>query len=495
MKEFGKSLLLVMLTISAILMTKSVFVVDSFEEPYSKEEYVIKDLLKLIKPQNYSINFGDSFIKIYSDEQEHIAIRDEYNKIFNNFINSSNDILIEETSMLNWQDQTKRKSIRVDYPFSISLKILLELYGIKPEMTESSESISVSSILFLVNNPNIIYIKDDSNYKYYRIPGENVENFAEVLYDSLFDISEKPNEYRMLESRFKLVNEDVGALNKYGLDQPNLLLTPITLATEYPKYEMASEIDVKDSPTKLIEAYAKEIFANDMSFVKKSVYYDNSTIYIYGYGEKVFKVNSDGSLEYLVKANANTLPSAIEFVDGLNKSMNQINKMGVPSDTIYLSNYSQIKRGDSYETVYNFNYRRYGIPFHSVQSSDGSIIEVKFLNTDLVKAKKYARIRTQEINDTNLNKVDFKDIFTINSNEIEFVIHYKEDHNKLTVDDSDIVLMCLYEMKSLELNYYIDTTGLSDKLTPVWNLVIANTRYFIEIDTGKIIRFEKVNKE
>ena len=76
--------------------------------------------------------------------------------------------------------------------------------------------------------------------------------------------------------------------------------------------------------------------------------------------------------------------------------MHQIKKMGdVLSASIYLSNYTQTQTADGYETIYSFNYKKDGIPFHSIQGKYGSIIEVKFNNTDLVKAKKSARYMVQ----------------------------------------------------------------------------------------------------
>ena len=76
-------------------------------------------------------------------------------------------------------------------------------------------------------------------------------------------------------------------------------------------------------------------------------------------------------------------------------------------------------------------------------------------------------------------------------NKFRLEANYIEDHPVLEVDESDILYMCLYEMSNLELNYYI----LAEELIPVWDMVIANTRYFIDISTGEIIRDEMLIEE
>ena len=91
MKELIKSFLLFSLTISALILTGTVFMTEEPEAVEVPEVYNKTDLIKMIRPQNYVFSFGDLFIKIYDDEYtpkgsyNNILVRSEYEDVLKNF--------------------------------------------------------------------------------------------------------------------------------------------------------------------------------------------------------------------------------------------------------------------------------------------------------------------------------------------------------------------------------------------------------------------------
>jgi len=473
MKEFIRSLMLVCLTISALIMTGAVFMTESSEVPELLEKYDKKDLIKLIRPQNYVFSFGDLFIKIYDDTYENIPLRSEYETIFKSFIEAPMEKKLGTSDKDSWNEQLKRKSMRVDYPFDIPLKDLLELYNYNVET--DSEEIHISSVLFLLNRKDVIYIYDKQAEKYYSLSGSEPTEWIDSLYAEIDEKKLEKDTYKPLEARYALLQT---GLREYNLQEENLLLTPMASEIDFPKYNI---VKGELSSVKL-EEYANTVFDNDLSFVKKSVYSDNETIFIYGYGEKVFKVSGDGSLEYTVKVNENAPKKAIEFKDGLEKSLTQLNKMGDPSGTLYMSGYKQIETTNAVETVYYFNYAKDGIPFYYSDMRDGHLIEVRFVNEELIKAQKNVIIATNE----NLRDPHFKKNFKLIllRNRFAFEIGYQNDRPLTTVAAEDIYQMCLQEMSSLETKYMI----VGDELIPTWHIVIADTKYIINLINGELIK-------
>lgn len=477
MKDFIRSLLLISLTISALIMTGAVFMTESPEIVESTIKYDTNDLIKLIRPQNYVFSFGDLFIKIYDDSYENVPLRSEYEAVFKSFIDAPLEKKLGTSNEDTWNEQLKRKSMRVDYSFDVPLKDLLELYKYNVEL--NSEEIHISSVLFLLNRKDVIYIYDKQTDKYYSLSGSEPLKWIDELYVDIGQVKLDIDTYKTLEDRYALLQT---GLRKYDLEQENLLLTPMALEIDYPKYNIVKEIGEGQPSNEILERYARSIFDDDLDFVKKSVYSNNEIIFIYGYGEKVFKVSGDGSLEYTVKVNENAAKEAIDFKKGLEKSLTQINKMGDTSSTLYMSGYKQIETTNAIETVYYFTYTRDGIPIYFSDMRDGHLIEIRFVNTELVKAKKNIRIAISiNLVDPHFKK-DFKSIMV--KNKLAFELGYINDRPFTTVDAEDLYQMSQQEMSSLETKYMV----VGDELIPTWHIVIADTKYIINLIDGELIK-------
>lgn len=472
MKELIKTFLLVGLTISAIILTGAVFKTEEMTPPVQPNEFDTADLIEYIKPQNYVFSFGDLFIKLYDDKYDGHSIKEAYEATFQAFIGSAKEFNRAEISERIWQEQVSRKSLTIHYPFDIKLSDLIE---INHYSVETEQDLYVTSVLFVLTKKDAIYIYDDVNDKYYRLTGEVTPIWIDDIYHLVDSERPKDSFYKTIESRYNFTNI---ALRKYNLTDANALLTPINSNITFPIYNVSMEASLGLS-NDVLEDYAKNIFGDDLSFVKKSVTSDQSIIYMYGYGDKVFKINGDGSLEYLVKTENQGSGDPIDFIEGFAKSVDQINKMGISIKSYYLADYYYMPQTG--ETVYLFNYHRDGIAYLTDQTLSGNSIEVRFVNDTLAKLEKHARIVTGIDLDTIQEPVSFESILL--KNQLKLELQYKEDRPNTFVDESDIFQMCIQEMSQFEVMYYVK----DHQLRPVWKVRIALTDYLFDLTTGEII--------
>jgi len=486
MKELIKSFLLFSLTISALILTGTVFMTEEPEAVEVPEVYNKTDLIKMIRPQNYVFSFGDLFIKIYDDEYtpkgsyNNILVRSEYEDVLKNFIDLSmipNDgifkLQVEPINESLWRDLETRRYVKVNYPVDIPFDALLKMYGYDDVVSELDYRIS--SILMLVNTTDVIYFYDAKNDDYYKIYGVSPENWIDGIYNEVDEVDENKSEhdsYKSVEERYALLKT---SLKKYDLLEENMLLTPLSTHISYPAYRIASSVDIEKS--------AENVFDHDLNFVRKSVYSDNEVIYMYGYSEKLLRKNSDGSLEYTAKVSDNSSKLSLDFLAGLNMSLQQINKMYDLGSTLYLSGYSQIESPNEVETVYSFNYTKNGIPYYINDTRDGSIIEVKFTNDELVRARMTPLITYDEL-DYHQEDRSFSQILKVN--EVMFVLGYENDNPDATIEKADYFLMCLQEMTSLETRYMV----IGNHLIPTWHIRIDETYYVINLLTSRIIMID-----
>ncbi|MCH4886881.1 hypothetical protein EZV73_04840 [Acidaminobacter sp. JC074] len=485
MKELFKSFLLISLTVSAIILTGAVFMTEpEAESPTELPQELEKiDILKMIRPQNYVFSFGDLFIKIYDDEYtpegsyNSVQIRQQYEEVLRKFIELSmtptDDVYklqVEPISESLWRDLKTRRYIKADYPVDIPFDSLLKMYNDYDDVVSESDY-RISSIIMLVNTKDVIYFYDAKNEAYFKLYGVSPDVWIDEVYNEVDERKSTKDYYKPIEERYALLKT---GLKKYDLLDENMLLTPFTNEINYPAFRIVSSVDIEKS--------AEKVFDYDLSFVKKSVYSDNEIIYMYGYGDKVLRKNDDGSLEYTAKVSENPQKLKLDFNDGLRESLNQINKMHDLGTSLYLSGYSQIESPNEVETVYSFNYTKDGIPYYIDSTRDGSLIEVKFTNDELVRVRMTPLITYEELDYP--QEQSFGQILTVN--ETMFVRKYEEDRPDTEIQKADYFLMCLQEMTVLETRY----TVVDQLLIPTWHIRIAETDYVINLLNRKIMTID-----
>lgn len=482
MKEMIKSLLLISLTISALIMTNLVFNRTPETIIVTSNEYETDDLIDLIRPQNYVFSFGDLFIKVHKDEYNGIPVEAMMQHSFKSFIDVSTDgdgenLSKKQITEDEWLEATRRKSVTMNFPYSIKLDDFLSVLGYEVNPSSDVESERVTSVLMLLNTKDTVYFYDEIKDEYYKLKGSSSQVWFENVFNDVEEKRDEQDRYKQVEDRYALLKT---FLSQYNIETPNRLLTPLSDEIYYPKYKLIPNIN-STTAVNDVETYASNVFNNELNFVKKIVYEDNEIMFMYGNADKLLKYNNDGSLEYIERENNNSEKETLGFVEGLGMSKEQIEKMGESiSSSLYLSGYQQVETNNAVETVYYFNYTKNGIPYYLEGMRDGNLIEVRFTNKQLVKAKVNLFI-TDQGEEVYYNR-SFADVFS--RNQIQFVLDYESNNPLTEIQKEHLNWICLHEMDYLELRYEI----INDELIPTWHMSIADTDYKVDLIEGEIIR-------
>lgn len=481
-----KSFLLLSLTISALILTGAVFMREDAVEEVPVEAYEDQNLLELIRPQNYVFSFGDLFIKIYDDTYENIPVRQSYERVFKSFFDTSLNVTPSLINQDIWDENINRRSILVDYPVNLTLEELLIVNDYDVE-TNVDEKVYMSQLLFLLNDKDAIFVYDEVNDAYYEISGVEQDLWIDDLFYLIDDVKNEEDIYLPLETRYALSQT---SLRKYDLDTTNMLLTPMASDVYYRTYDVMHKLD-HPSTSKNLEDISKVVFDNNLSYVRKSVYEDDEVLYMYGYGERIFRYNPDGSIEYTEKTSENSEKKAIGIKEGLSIFLDKVNKdnetnkdkFGIISNSMYLSGYNVIETESTIETRYYFNYTKEGIPFYNEHMPGGHVIEIRFINGEFSRLKKYIRIATLG-QDVPHEDRDFKSI--LSENRLTFELEYEKDNPDLDIEEKDIYDMALQEMTRIEPRYML----IGDLLIPTWHITIDETDYIIDLTTRKVISID-----
>lgn len=155
--------------------------------------------------------------------------------------------------------------MQINYPVALSLKNFLELYHFNMKAIGEMEDIHVSSVLFLLNHKDYIYIFDENNQKYFKLTGNPSPLWIDQVFNEVDQAKSMKDAYRTMESRYNFLN---AGLAKYNLENPNLLLTPISTEIVYPKYNIVQEISLDKENDARLKTYAENVFREDLDFVK-----------------------------------------------------------------------------------------------------------------------------------------------------------------------------------------------------------------------------------
>jgi len=481
MKEFFKSVLLMVLTLSTMTMTYWIFSdADSTVEDKQISTEAI-DLIDYIRPQNYIFSFGDLFIKLYDDTYENIEVREGYEASLTSFLSSPTEFGMNQITEQIWQVETQKKSLQVNYPLSLEIDDFLRIYNFNMQ-TANTDGMHVTSVLFMLNHEDYIYLYDQvagNYYKLYYYDDSLVpDSWITDMFERVDETKSYNDGYRTMESRYNFL---MAGLADYDLKTANLLLTPISTQINYPKYNIIQEVDLGADNSSQLDSYAAAVFGDDLNFVKKSIYSDTSTIFMLGYGDKIFKATNDGSLEVTMKPKDTLQKKSIGFLDGMELALREVLNLGLPSDTLYLSGYYQSESRSAIESVYLFNYSKNGIPLYDPDRQTGALIEVRFSNKDMVKIKKRAPIITSEKLSNFQSVKSFSSI--IQRNRISFEKAIEQETLGFEVEKEDLLQMALHNMETLSLKYYVK----GDTLIPVWYIKIGKTHYFIDLTSGLVL--------
>ncbi len=474
-KEKLKSILIAGLFIVALSLTQWVMYDGLFASDIDESDIDVKStqLSKYINPQSYMVSFGGiSYTRIYdTDLQEQI-----WNEVRPVLV----DTILSYETMIEIERETYIKAFN-DRGILFRMPLDLSISNFVSVFTTLAPDLEISMVTpyeFILSRRDRqgIYVYDRLNDQYLLLKAVTPIHDIDALVDL---VESKPYiEYRKLSNRFSLESTVDETHN-----QLNYELIPFQYGKIIPSIDVQNEIFfVNDEPVGGFQEISEIVFGNRMDFVKRLKDVNGSTIFMYGYGEKILTFSPNGRITYQKRYEPNT-STELNFVEAFAIAAGRLENFGHLLDHIYLSGYEYVNESHRFK----FSYK---IDDYQVESLDPlrAPIEVEVKGSQIVKISKDMKRIVERVENTNIDRLYSIDE-CIENNYLEVSVYYLQDNN---IYDSALENMAYYfpirsAISEIELRY-TKVESESDRLVPAWYVVISDRTYLFNAYTGNMIK-------
>lgn len=287
--EKAKNLILVVLFLSTVLLLYFFWgnmTLDRLKSTTQPPAGEVPEALSLIKPEQIVINFGSDNYTVVppGDVWYNQSGKDSFVKELDRF-GSAENVLVEEITYDQYQQVMKFKSIWAEFNYNIPLPDFCSYFNMnKPQsydVIETMTGIGYSA----AGGGKALFIYDGKNHKYYRLVADSEDSggAGNAEFPALIDSIEAEgyNIYYPISSYLGVEND-----------------TLVPLSVEVNLRSFPFRQDAYSYQTEKISTLAEKFFGENFDFVRKITEENGTIIYMYGYGQNVLIVNTDGSIEY-----------------------------------------------------------------------------------------------------------------------------------------------------------------------------------------------------
>lgn len=470
-------LLLYFLWQASVLEKKSLNIITKTSEEQEEE----MDYAFFLKPFRLRINFGAS---------KYTVLYTGFDEIWNAYISAfktatQTEVYIQEIEESQWTEILNKKSIKFDLGYNIPYASMTHM--IEATKTEADDMIQMfSSGVYSSASPESFFIYDQKNNKYYRIVSE--DSYSTIL-DPL-DALENNNfdKYYPMNSIFGVGTN----LMPYSLKN-NIQIT--MGEQEIKPYEAYEEEKIK--------ALAEKFFGESFDFVRKIVEIDGTVVYMYGYGQKMLLIDSQGFLEYKEDvSNENT--DSLSFTASLSKAVSYITEHGHfrtfdgTSIYPYLKEVVSIERSKKggYQFIFGYRINGYPVYYQNDEALKVEVVEnqVTYYRRYLLNQKDTMQYMTNEDEETGSNVIPAAIILTNNYKYIRDVYVESGLDIKEKTDD-EIFNEIVGLIDKIDVGYYSSNQSSEEaelKLIPSWIFSTDHYQFFFDAQTGKALGFKEL---
>lgn len=384
--EKFKNILLVVLVLTTILLLYFLWGSESLENFIFNDnanDYKVLSSKNVIMPNQIILSRGNEDYTVSFAKKEELW-NDQILGTFSTFSQGTNLLYVEEITEEQYKEVMKYPSIIAKFKYNIPFMAFCKKYGIK-QLQGYDNINNLTEIGFSKGRTDSAFIFDGSKEKYYRMEGTTeLEVFSQV--DTMVEQLGFTTYYTLKTFLGKESNNDT----LIPVEFPPAIM-PIN-------YTKDIEIGQKDITSDMVQNY----FGGTFDFVRKVEESNGTTIYMYGYGQKVLTINPNiGSIEYKEEIKANgeeqksmfdALDTALDFIG----SHGGFETMAGQPIKPYLENVSPIDDDkNSYRFAFSFMigknkmfYERQMPIIIDVVDGQISYFRREFINFDVTQAEK-----------------------------------------------------------------------------------------------------------
>jgi len=317
LREKAKNVSLVVLFLSTVLLLYFFWGNISFGElSYSVSEVggEVPKTAELVKPEQITINFGGDTYTVVppGDIWRNDTEKDSFVEALGRFGPAEN-VRVEEITEKQYLQVMQLESIVAEFNYDIPLADFCNIFSIQKapsyDVIETVTSIGYSS----AEGGNSLFIRDGKNNRHFRLVAGSGEsgNGNNAGFPALI-ASAAAQRYDVYYP----------AGSYLGVENDNLI--PLSIRTNLKGFPFRKEIS--SDQTEKINAVAEQFFGRNFDFVRKITEENGTIIYMYGYGQNVLIVNTDGSVEYKEGQTGNVKGQS--FTDSLETAVNFVANHG-----------------------------------------------------------------------------------------------------------------------------------------------------------------------
>lgn len=480
-----KNALIVVLVVSAILLLYFLWENDTFNNVKTPidifSETQKPELSKpadFVVPENISVNLGTG--KYKSGDKMTDAYWREFIGKFKQFSLSEN-LFVEEIKQEQWDQAAGYTSLKVDFTYEISLTNLCLVFEINQPSAYNTIEI-VSSMLYSEGSKESIIIFDEKNRRYYRLAAsQNIGLFSDLI--KKIEENEEDDYLPMSEPLGASVNNDcLITLEKHTNIQ--------VLSFES---EIAAEGDAK------VREIAQLFFGENFDFIRRIKETNNTTVYVYGYGEKLLTSSQDGSFEYREEFSGgaaqesfyNSFRICSEYIDkhgGFKAERSQRSQAITP----YLQDVHAIEQDKRKGYRFTFGIKIDGLPV-CYQTRNAFVIEV--IGAQVTYYKRFVIV--PEAPDTHApadsDIMEAAEVLLMNYNDniknifIQNNIDILDKSTKMEEEDMDDFDIIAEKIDAIKIGYLkMDGEGL---LLPVWIFTAGEVNMYFDLHSGETLGY------
>lgn len=439
--EVWKSTAVVLLFISAFFL----MIIKFYYLPYLKESKTphlsisLKEALEITIEPNYLVYYlgENKTTKVYDTKIEHYKyFREDIQKRLSPSVKS---IFYPNMTLT---PSTNERAIEVVFHPTVNAKLLsMSIFGNKEQLSGLSE-ISRIYLSSLQNKP--LYFEGKEGLIEFPIRDSENQNLLEQIKNSAY-ISYYSLNYLFDSKSRALVNQD-----------------PVY---HFPVYATRSSLNSEKR-----ELLAKKIFGQQFDFLSEIVETDGKYIYSYNYGQKIFKTDRDGKLEYL---NENVRVIKQDLSEQFHRAVDFLKKMDYEVHSLRLHSYQRLKINENDATKFIFKKTFNGLEIDS--NLDFYNVEVILIGSDVYKFTGYLRtfsgLELKSRSDVIAGLSALESLYTYTKGSFSYA------------DSSSF----FNSVSDFSLAYFIDQNL---ELIPCYRVSIRNSHYYIDIYNGEVIDIE-----
>ncbi len=483
-RERLKTLTLLILVIMSIVLIQQLWfpsLVNTFKVGVKVDKNnhttVIEERKNIISPKTIIVSFGAGDIKrnyytILSSDIDFVwkqskDILEDYFSEYPEITPVEYDVYIQANTL---------KSIELEFGNNIPAVLISSIFdSLDNRIVKNIKEIK--KILIPAFNQGVIYIMGSSKDDIYEVRLYDYENNT-----TLIDFIDKleNTEYIKYHPASSLFDE---------LDE-NYTVVPINYTLSANQIFVESEIDIQDEA--VLRQRSRSFFGENFDFVKTIKETSGDKVYIYGYGEKSFRINNRGILEYNEEVGN---VSSTDILTSLDAAVGFICENGEFPENTYLEHIQTITDGQNKGYRFLFGYRIGGFPVEFNINKPEYPMEIEVYGN---KVKTYNNLIRKTMNMQEVNSEQkilyFPNIIEKNIKHLELQYSNKENQPEEKVDEGEKILQILKDIEEVRLVYF-DTVERQrvQLLKPGWMVKVKDGIYYFDSYTGELINKRMLN--